>query len=231
MSRIAKVWWNAQKKAWCSDVGGQRKVLAHGRRSRTAAETKLRALLDQQALLREVHGAITVARLCEQFLADTEQNLERATYESYRYGCQKFVDLFGDRLAHTLEPLDIQRFALELKRKLNDTSRAIVLRSVQRCFNWGVESRVTGGNLMTRSIAKMYRATRHRQAVKPFLGRSLTKKIAITFYQACERRAITSATSSRQTVTRLLGDQFVEKPMIHSHPFRFFGGAVSTRPI
>lgn len=142
MSRNASVWWNAQKKAWCSDVGGQRKVLAHGRRSRAAAETKLRALLDQQALLREVHGAITVARLCEQFLADSEQNLERATYESYRYGCQKFVDLFGDRLAHTLEPLDIQRFSLELKRTLNDTSRAIVLRSVQRCFNWGVESRL-----------------------------------------------------------------------------------------
>lgn len=161
MSRRASVWWNAQKKAWCSDVGGERRVLAHGRRSRAAAEKKLKSLLDQQALLREVHGAITVAKLCERFLDDAEQNLERSTYQSYQYGCQKFVDDFGDRFAHTIEPLDIQRFSLQLKRSLNDTSRAIVLRCVQRCFNWGVEYRLIPAHQLGR-IRKPKSLTRDR---------------------------------------------------------------------
>jgi hypothetical protein len=148
MSRAAKVWWNKQKQAWCSEVGGRRQTLARGRKNKAEAQRRLKSLLDKQALLREVHGAMTVARLCEDFLADAAEHLERRTYESYRYGCQKFVDLFGARLAHTIEPLDIERFSVDLKRTLNETSRAIVLRAVQRCFNWGVETRriVSTGN-------------------------------------------------------------------------------------
>ncbi len=36
------------------------------------------------------------------------------TYRSYQYGCQKFVDLFGKWDAHTIDPVDIQRFSHEL---------------------------------------------------------------------------------------------------------------------
>jgi integrase len=142
MSRCAKVWWNKQKQAWCTELGGSRKVLAKGKGNKRAALDKLNSLLEEQKLLSEVKGAITVARLCEQFLDDAQENLEPRTYESYQYACQKFVDLFGSRLAHTIEPLDINRFAIALKKSLGDTSRAIVLRSVQRCFNWGVEVRL-----------------------------------------------------------------------------------------
>jgi integrase len=142
MSRSATVWWNKQKRAWCTEVGGSRKVLAKGRSNKRTAIAKLKALLNEQQLLAEVNGAISVARLCEEFLADAKQHLEPSTYESYQYGCQKFVNLFGPRLAHLIEPLDVNRFSIALKDTLNDTSRAIVLRSVLRCFNWGVEMRL-----------------------------------------------------------------------------------------
>jgi hypothetical protein len=52
------------------------------------------------------------------------------------------VDLLGARFAHAIEPGDIERFSRDIKSTLNPTSRAIVLRSVQRCFNWGVERRL-----------------------------------------------------------------------------------------
>lgn len=142
MSRKATVWWNAQKRSWCTDFGGQRRTLAKGRSGRSQAVTQLNALVKEQELLDSVHGPITVAGLCEAFLEDAQQHLERSTYESYRYCCQKLSDEFGPRLAHTIEPLDIQRFSKALKTSLNDTSRAIVLRVVQRCFNWGVEVRL-----------------------------------------------------------------------------------------
>lgn len=142
MSRSATVWWNKQKRAWCTDIGGRRQMLAKGRSNRPAAVTKLKALLEEQRLLAEVNGVISVARLCEEFLADAEQHLERSTYESYQYGCQKFVNLFGPRPAHTIEPLDVDRFSIGLKKTLNDSSRGIVLRSVLRCFNWGVQMRL-----------------------------------------------------------------------------------------
>jgi hypothetical protein len=104
MSRSATVWWNKQKSAWCTEVGGTRKVLAKGRSNKQTAVAKLKALLNEQQLLAEVNGAISVARLCEEFLADAKQHLEPSTYESYQYGCQKFVNRFGPRLAHTIDP-------------------------------------------------------------------------------------------------------------------------------
>jgi hypothetical protein len=142
MSRSATVWWNKQKCAWCTDIGGRRQMLAKGRSNKQTAITKLKALVQEQQMLAEVNGAISVARLCEEFLADAQQHLAPSTYESYQYGCQKFVNLFGPRPAHTIEPLDVNRFSIALKKTLNDTSRGIVLRSVMRCFNWGVQIRL-----------------------------------------------------------------------------------------
>ena len=142
MSRKATIWWNAQKRSWCTDLGGQRRTLAKGRRARKEAISKLDSFVKEQALLDQVHGPISVAGLCEAFLDDAEQHLERSTYKSYSYCCQKLSDEFGLTAAHKIEPLDIQRFSKGLKTSLNDTSRAIVLRVVQRCFNWGAEARL-----------------------------------------------------------------------------------------
>jgi site-specific recombinase XerD len=142
MPRPAKVWWNKQKQAWFTELGGARRMLAKGKSNKSLAKEKLQALLDEQALLAQVNGAITVAALCDAFLEDALHNLERRTYESYQYGCQKFVDLFAARAAHTIGPQDVSQFARGIKKFLNPTSQAIVLRSVERCFNWGVESRL-----------------------------------------------------------------------------------------
>jgi hypothetical protein len=142
MSRKARVWWHGQKQAWCTELGGSRRILARGKGSRKEAEKKLLALLKEQELVASVGGAVSIARLCDEFLADAQEHLEPSTYDSYLYACQKFVDLFGTRLAHTIEPLDVQRFSVSLKKSLGDTSRAILLRALQRCFNWGVEHRL-----------------------------------------------------------------------------------------
>jgi len=75
MSREPDVWWNKQKRAWCSDVGGQRKALAKGKANEKEAQDMLRALQDEQALLVTVGGKVSIAGLCESFLADAEQNL------------------------------------------------------------------------------------------------------------------------------------------------------------
>ena len=82
MSRQPKPWWNEKKAAWCTDLGGKRRVLAKGKRNKQQAETNLRAILAEQALLSSVGGAITVALLCEKFLADAHENLEFKTYRS-----------------------------------------------------------------------------------------------------------------------------------------------------
>ena len=141
MARQAKVWWNKQKGAWCSDIGGARRVLAKGKQNKSLATERLRELLKEQALLADVNGSVTVAALCEAFVDDAKENLEQRTYESYKYSCQKFVNEFGMRAAHTIEPQDIACFRRTLK-SLSPTTQGIVLRSVERCFNWGVEARL-----------------------------------------------------------------------------------------
>lgn len=130
-------------------------MLAKGRSNKPLAKERLRELLDEQALLADVHGASTVAALCDTFLEDALHNLERRTYESYQYGCQKFVDVFAARAAHTIEPQDISKFARGLKNSLNATSQAIVLRTIERCFNWGVENRNEGAASNSRGAASI----------------------------------------------------------------------------
>lgn len=142
MSRHARVWWNRQKQSWCTELGGKRHTLAKGKSNRRVAERVLRDLLAEQRLLADVNGAISVAGLCDAFLEDAKHNLEPATYNSYRYATQKLVDVHGLKPAHTIEPLDIAKFAREIQSTLNPTSQAIVLRVVQRCFNWGAENRL-----------------------------------------------------------------------------------------
>jgi integrase/recombinase XerC len=142
MSRPATVWWNKQRGAWCTDIGGARHVLAKGKANKKLAKEKLKGLLEEQELLADVNGAITVAAMCDAFLEDALQNLERRTYESYRHGCQKFVDTYAARAAHTIGSQDVAKFARGLKASLNPTSQAIVLRTIERCFNWAAESRL-----------------------------------------------------------------------------------------
>lgn len=139
MPRETKVWWNAQKGTWCTDFGGKRRTLAKGRGNKQAAKDTLKKLLEEQALLARVNGTITVACLAEQFLEAAHCDLAVRTYESYTYACQKFVDLYGSRLAHTIKVLDLDHFSAVLKESYSDTTRGIMLRSVVRCFNWGVE--------------------------------------------------------------------------------------------
>jgi hypothetical protein len=115
--------------------------------------------LDEQALLATVGGTVTIARLCEEFLADAQENVESKTYDSYRYGCQKFVDLFGTREAHTIEPVDLQRFSRELKASVGDTTRAIILRTIQRCFRACGENLPQHGQRSSSTVARCARGS------------------------------------------------------------------------
>jgi integrase/recombinase XerD len=142
MPAKSRVWWWSAKQYWATQIDGRRVCLAKGRKNKKAAEDKLDAMLAERALLSTVGGEISVAGLCEEFLSDAERQLAPKTYESYRYSCQQFIDQFGLRAAHTIKPADIRKFSLLLEKRLNATSQAIVLRSVQRCFNWGVEEQV-----------------------------------------------------------------------------------------
>jgi len=111
MPRPNSVWWNRQKKAWCVEIDGKRFTLAKGRASKLQACEALAEILRERELLAKVNGAISVAGLCERFLADAKERLSPATFESYQYSCQKLVDELGTRLAHTIRPEDITGFA------------------------------------------------------------------------------------------------------------------------
>ncbi len=83
-ARSATVWWNKQKRVWYTEVGGTRKVLAKGRSNNRAEVAKLNSLLNEQQLLAKVNGAISVARHCDEFLADAKQHPEPSTDGSYK---------------------------------------------------------------------------------------------------------------------------------------------------
>jgi integrase len=136
------LWWWSAKEYWATQSDGKRICLAKGRKSKKIAQEKLDALLAERKLLATVDGPITVAGLCEEFLDDVQRHLVPKTYESYRYACQMFVDEYGALAAHTIRPLHIRNFTITLEKRLNPTSQGIALRSVQRCFNWGVEQQV-----------------------------------------------------------------------------------------
>ena len=46
MPRQAKIWWNKQRQAWCTELGGRR-TLAKGRQNRKLAANQLKALLQE----------------------------------------------------------------------------------------------------------------------------------------------------------------------------------------
>lgn len=135
------VWWHKQKQSWCTEIDRKRFTLAKGRANKKQAQDALFELLRERELLSKTNGTISVAGLCEKFLSHAEENLAAATYESYQYALQKLIDSLGRFDAHLVKPEDIDAFSLSLKGTLNDTSRAIVMRTVQRCFNWGVAKR------------------------------------------------------------------------------------------
>ncbi len=142
MSTQPRVWWWSAKQYWATQIDGKRICLAKGRKNKQVAEEKLALLLKERSLLASVDGPVSVAGLCEEFLADAHKHLAPKTYESYRYACQMFVDQFGGRLAHSIKPLDIRRFTQSLEERLNATTQGIVLRSLQRAFNWGVDEQL-----------------------------------------------------------------------------------------
>ena len=53
MLRPATVWWNKQRGAWCTDIGGARHLLAKGKANKKLAKDRLKELLDEHALLAE----------------------------------------------------------------------------------------------------------------------------------------------------------------------------------
>jgi hypothetical protein len=142
MATQPSLWWWSAKKYWATQIDGKRLCLVKGRKNKQLAQEKLDALLAERKLLASVDGPLTVAALCEEFLEDVQRNLAPKTYDSYRYGCQMFVDEYGALPAHTIKPLQIRHFTISLEKRLNSTTQGIVLRSVQRCFNWGVEEQI-----------------------------------------------------------------------------------------
>jgi len=138
MATRSRVWWWAAKGYWATQIDGKRILLAKGRRNKKVAQTKHDRILKERELLASVDGPISVAALCEQFLVDAHKHLAVKTYESYRYACQMFVDQYADRAAHGIRPLDIRRFTQWMDQSLSETTQGIVLRSLLRCFNWGV---------------------------------------------------------------------------------------------
>ncbi len=163
MARRAKVWWNKQRKTWVTDAGGgKRRTLAKGWANKKLAQQRLKELLEEQALLATVNGAVTVAHLAELFLDDAEEHLAEGTYKSYRYACQKLVDYCGTRMAHAIGAHDLEALSRKLKSTLNPTSRAIVLRSVVRCFNWGVEQQLLPRELKLGRVRKPQSEVRDR---------------------------------------------------------------------
>ena len=63
---------------------------------------------------------MAVACLCERFLDFAQENLQPGTYESYKYSCQKFIDHFAKRMAHTITTQDLSHFLSKLKLKLGE---------------------------------------------------------------------------------------------------------------
>ena len=99
-----KLWWWSAKGYWCIQIAGRRHLLAKGKKAKKLAQQELKKLLAEQELLRDVKGAITVARLCDEFLESAHEHLAPKTYESYRYGCQKLVDMF-EKIQLGLKPI------------------------------------------------------------------------------------------------------------------------------
>lgn len=150
-----RVWWWSAKGYWATQIDGKRVTLAKGRRNKKAADTKLKSLLAERELLSTVDGPISVAGLCELFLADAHANLAPKTYDSYRYACQWLVDELGERAAHTVRPVDIRRFIQAMDKRLSSTTQGIVLRSILRCFNWGVAEEI----IPSHSLSKIRKPT------------------------------------------------------------------------
>ncbi len=86
MAPELSVWWNAQKGIWCSDIGGKRRLLARGKKSKKQAKEQLKKILREQELLARSTG------IAERFLDAAHTSLAKRTFQSYQYACQKVVD-------------------------------------------------------------------------------------------------------------------------------------------
>ena len=106
--RDPKPWFRDQKNAWFAQVNGKQHLLAKGKNNLRAAKQRLFDILTGKVV--EKPNGISVAEICDKFLAFAQAELSRSTYVCYRHYLQLFCNLFGKRpavglIAHNLTEL------------------------------------------------------------------------------------------------------------------------------
>lgn len=158
-------WFRGAKDTWYATVAGRSVSLGvKGERNKKAAQEAWHKLMAEgpKAKPEPTAEPLTVRRLADAFLADAEARLKSSTVETYRHDVEEFAASLGTLRADRVTPADVSVWLARLK--VNDTTRAIRLRSVSACFGWAVRMGLLTDSPVRR-VAKPKARSRSSEAV------------------------------------------------------------------
>lgn len=133
MARRPKPWFRKDRGAWFVTINGKRHNLGPDKK---AAFDEFYRLMRQPATRKVSDDSL--ATIIDAFLDWNEKNRAPATYESYRYRLQRFVDRFPDLRPTQLRPFHVEQWVDSFP-DLTKTSRRNYFRSVKRCMKWALQ--------------------------------------------------------------------------------------------
>jgi integrase len=132
--RQPKPWYRTSKDAWFVELGGKQIRLAKGRDAEKEAFEAFYRLMSARPENLPAADKITVARLSDLFLDQSQRHHAPDTYAIYRHFLQSFCDSYGRLAAAAIKPFHVSRWVDAHKTWTGARRHAVM--AVKRAYSW-----------------------------------------------------------------------------------------------
>jgi integrase len=147
MARHAHPWFRRSDGWWYVKIKGKQQKLARGRENREAALGRWHELMLEIASNPAVGiTEQTAASVIDAYLTHAKRGLAVETYQSRKRYLQWFAETHGFRLVRDCLPIHLTQWIDANPQWCSDWTRATIVKTVQRAFNWAARQRVIAAN-------------------------------------------------------------------------------------
>ena len=204
MARSAKPWFYARTGWWTAWIGGKRVALAEGKKSKKAAEDRLK---DLQYLARHNPHPDdedqTVASVIERYMAVVFPSLSEETRKARANYLQDFAEAHGNRRLPAARKDHLQEWLLAHPEWKSDWTKRDAIRAVQTVFIWAADAEIIPKN--------PFKGIRVRSKNQTELEQRVNSRMKL------DRRTLFRVGEELDSSERLgvdLFSEFVESPML-----------------
>jgi integrase len=147
MARQAHPWFRRSDGWWYVKIQGKQTKLARGRKNRQAAVDRWHELVLEIASNPAVgNGEQTVASVIDAYLTHAKRGLTAETFKSRQRYLQWFAEEHGFRPVKDCLPIHLTQWLDSNTQWESDWTRATIVKTVQRAFNWAARQRAIAAN-------------------------------------------------------------------------------------